>query len=286
MSRLTVNNWARLASWYFDKFPLQRGKGLLNKVFGRFLAVELPGGGRIRICCPMEYIQRILLSGAEYEPELTRFISTCLGPGNVFLDVGSNLGYYSILGAFKVGNTGQVHAFEPSPAQFRHLQLNKSINQLTNLKTNQTALADTSGDRSLYLTEGWNHGIHSLGKANGRTLPCKIKCTTLDAYVLANNLPTIDLMKVDVEGAELLVFQGGARTLEKSPPRIIIFEACEELTTSLGYSTTDMGDFLRQFGYKLFRLEEAGPLVQVIGSLKEEFSNIVAIHDTASHDNE
>src|SRR5579872_453438 len=89
--------FARFASWYFQRCSFQRGKGHLNRFFGRFLKVPIPGGASVRLTSPMEYVQAILLSGRIYEPQETCLLFSALKPGMIFFDVGANLGYYTLL---------------------------------------------------------------------------------------------------------------------------------------------------------------------------------------------
>ena len=81
------------------------------------------------------------------------------------VDIGANLGYFTLLASFLVGDTGCVHAFEPSHEQFKHLELDIGLNRVINVVLNNCAVAEGSGEREFFLMEGWNSGIHSLAKS-------------------------------------------------------------------------------------------------------------------------
>jgi len=273
---------ARLAAWYLRDCPIVRGRGLVNRLLGRFLEVQTLGDIRIRLINPLEYHQRVLLFGVPYEPEVTCFLTGVLKPGMVFIDVGANLGYYTLLGAKRVGPHGQVHSFEPAPLQFRHLTLNVETNQIANVVLNNCAVADRVGETQLFMSDGWNQGTHSLGMAQGNMRECRVKCTSLDEYVAEAGLCHVDVVKIDVEGAELLVCRGASRTLTLLKPPVIVFEACEKWTQALSHSTSHVKEFLEGCGYAIYRLEASSAPVRTRPSTVEIYANLVGIHTTAA----
>jgi FkbM family methyltransferase len=273
---------ARAAAWYLRDFPIARGRGLANRLLGKFLQVEVFDSIKLRLINPLEFHQKVLLFGeAVYEPLETNLFRNALKPGMVFFDVGANMGYYSLLASKRVAPNGSVHAFEPSPVQFNHLELNIGINRADNIVLNKCAVAESSGDRELFLSEGWNQGIHSLGKTSGQESSCRVPCVSIDDYIAGKGIESVDAIKVDVEGAELFVFKGAERVLGSSPPGLILFEACEEFAQSFGYSTCDVKQTVEQYGYALYRLEESSEPVRVSASSIERYANIVAIHSSA-----
>jgi FkbM family methyltransferase len=273
---------ARLATWYLRDFQVQRGKGAINRLLGKFLRITTREGVRLRLTNPLEYHQRTLLyDNAGYEPEVTSAILSVLQEGHTFFDVGANLGYYTLLASKKVGSSGRVHAFEPAPAQFEHLMLNARINRTANVVLNNIALAEARGERDMLLSLGWNQGTHSFGATEGPTRAYRVPCATIDEYVATNALERIDAMKVDVEGAELLVFRGAEKTLRSLAIPVIFFEACEHHTRALGHSTREVKSFLRQLGYDAFRLTSGSGLKHAAQDVEEGFANLVAIHTRA-----
>lgn len=272
-----------MAGWYFDSFPVQRGKGLVNRLLGKFLVVTVFDEIRLRLINPLEYLQHsLLLSDEGFEPEVSRVISRLLSPGMVVVDVGANLGLYTLLASMRVGPAGQVHSFEPAPVQFHHLSLNLRLNRVSNVVANNMALADHRGTRTLYLSTGWNQGTHSLGRAAESVSPCTVSCATLDDYADERGLHRIDLMKADVEGAELLVLSGARKTIDRLRPGLVLLEADEGYCRALGYSTRDVKAFLELFGYRLYRLLPDRPPELTTAESTEDHSNLAALHTRAS----
>jgi len=281
VKRVLETQLRKFARWYLRDFSFQRGKGAVNKLLGKFLRITTKEGTHIRLTNPLEYNQRLLLyDETSYEPEVTSAISSVLESGHTFFDVGANLGYYTLLASMKVGSDGSVHAFEPAPAQFKHLNLNMRVNRATNIILNNVALAETAGEREMLLSLGWNQGIHSFAATEGPATSTRVSCATLDEYVVANGIRRIDAMKLDVEGAELLILRGSVETLRSLAVPVIFFETCEHHARKFGYSTVEVKYFLRQLGYEIFRLISPSGL-EPAGDLLEEFANLVAIHSTS-----
>lgn len=272
----------RAAAWYLRDFPILRGKGVANRLLGRFLRVRIPGGSTLRLINPLEYHQKTLLFRREpYEVEETRLLMEVLRPGMVVLDVGANMGYYALIASEKVGPSGAVHAFEPAPEQFEHLSLNVRINGRENVFLNNCAVAEASGTRQLFLADGWNQGTHSLGPRASSTRVQSVPCVTIDEYVRQKGVERVDVVKVDVEGAELFVFLGARETIATMRPPLIVFEACEEHTRALDTTTREVKQLLSDLGYTLYRLEPSGTPAEISISSEEPFVNIAALHESA-----
>ncbi len=272
----------RAAAWYLRDFPICRGKGWINRLLGKFLKVEVFDGIKLRLINPLEFHQKILLFAEKvYEPQITRLLSYALGPGMVFFDVGANLGYHTLLASKRVGVSGKVHSFEPAPLQFNHLKLNIEINRADNVAANNCAVAESSGYRELFMSDGWNQGAHSLSKTDRQEHTWRVPCVSIDDYTYKTGVKKIDVMKVDVEGAELFVFKGAERVLTSSPPPLLVFEAGEGFTKAFGYSTSDVKQTVEQFGYTLYRIEDTPHPVRLSASSIETYVNVVAVHSKA-----
>ena len=282
-SRRKGGSLGALLSWYFDSFPIWRGKGLVNRLLGRFLVITVEDGIKLRLTNPLEFNQRRLLSGAtSYEPEVSAVITKAVLPGMVVADVGANLGFHSLLASKRVGRDGEVHSFEPSPAQFRHLTLNLRLNRAANVRANNLALADQAGVRTLFLSIGWNQGTHSLGETADSSVACPVACTTLDAYVRDRHLTRLDVVKADVEGAEPLMLAGATQTLKTLRPGLILVEADEGYCRALGTSTRELKACLQSHGYELYRLFPSKRPQPTNADFSEEHANLAALHVAAS----
>ncbi len=184
--------------------------------------------------------------GSPYEPDVTAHLFSVLAPGDVFVDVGANVGYFTVLAALKVGSAGRVIAFEPNPALLPRLRQHLAMNHLEDRVQIETcALSSQSADAvPFYISpDRQNDGLSSLLlrdvlRAGERV---EISTSTFDDWIDRARPSRIDLVKIDVECAEHEVVSGMRRTFEKMPPRSIV---CE---TSIG-SAADL--MLIEVGYQ------------------------------------
>lgn len=168
-------------------------------------------------------ISRRLREQGIWEPYETSLVLSLLRPGDVFVDVGANIGYFPVIAAGRVGPAGAVFAFEPDPRNFQLLQANLSLNSCGDKVTAVAAgLAAETGRGRLYLSPD-NAGDHQLfaDKAGRASLPVRL---FNGSDYLRPRLQRIDLLKVDVQGAEYAVMAGLLPLLAALPgaPRIII----------------------------------------------------------------
>jgi FkbM family methyltransferase len=148
-----------------------------------------------------------MTNGRHYEHETTLLLMENLQGGNFFVDVGANNGYYSLLASSLVGREGRVFSFEPNPSSFRRLLNNLSYNKVTNVTPFNLALSDAQEVVPLYLNR-FEDGQSSMVRSAKTSVP--VPTIRLDD-VVSGRLP--DLVKIDVEGAELKVLAGMANTL-------------------------------------------------------------------------
>ena len=159
-----------------------------------------------------------------YEPGVQQAMRDVLKKGHVFYDIGANAGYFSLLGATLVGPEGHVYAFEPLPQNGERLKKTMEENQVRNYTLVMQAVNDASGTRALYLGDGNQRRASLLPwKGEARTF---VDTITLDQFVRDDNWP--NLIKLDVEGAEIQVLQGGRRVLSDERAPIWIIEIHSE----------------------------------------------------------
>ncbi|HEY6328850.1 MAG TPA: FkbM family methyltransferase, partial [Blastocatellia bacterium] len=166
-----------------------------------------------------------------YEAELA-YLEQVLSPGKTFVDAGACYGIYTLAASKLVGPRGRVIAFEPSPEAFRVLRKNIGSNRLTNVFAYRLALAEKKGKASLYLHP--NVGCDSLGRDNSFTDHREeTAADSLDSVLRALSIKHVDVLKMDVQGAEELVLRGACGILQSCHP-LIIFEIFPEGATTLG----------------------------------------------------
>lgn len=215
---------------------------------------KLRNGMKIRVASN-DYVGGMILRRGYYEPETVALIQKLLPPGAVFLDVGAHVGQYTLVASQQVGAAGQVHSFEPDPETFRWLAGNVRLNRLRNVRVNQAALSDESGKKRFYFATPRDIGSNSLSRPlNDSGRSCDVVCTTMDEYVAANGIERVDLIKVDIEGAEYAMLVGAQHLLSRPNKPVIIAEFEEERQRSFGNSCAKLAGLLTNHGYHLFRL--------------------------------
>ena len=181
----------------------------------------------------------------------------------VFIDIGAHVGYYTLLAAKLVGPTGKVYAFEPAPGDHDTLLKNIELNDYMNITATNMALSDQNSTATIYFS-GLDTGRHSLYQHG---LPeqgsAVVETTTLDNYLESQGQPNIDLIKIDVEGAEVSVLDGMSQLLLRSPNLKLIIEFNPALLQSAGVPPLKLLDRLRSLGFQLSNIDDSMGLSQV-----------------------
>jgi len=177
-----------------------------------------------------------------------KLIGSLLQPGETMIDVGANIGFTAIEGALAVGPGGCVHAIEPHPAINRCLMENLMLNQLGDrVGVHAVALADPgSAGRTLPFSDDRRDDMNALLEP-GACSTLHVPITTLNE--LFPYLPRCDLLKIDVEGAELAVLRGGASLLART--RQVLVEAGAPNSLRHGSSVEDLLDHLESAGFEV-----------------------------------
>ena len=210
---------------------------------------RLGNGMRMRVFWT-DWVGMAICARGYHEPATVRVIEHFLRPGAVFVDVGANVGQYTLLAA---GLAAEVHSFEPDPLTFRLLRHNVLTNGLTNVRLNACALAEDCNPRVLYSGRADNSGGSSLGGPRGGVTSWAVACQHLDLYVHRSGIARVDLLKLDVEGAELSVLRGAKTVLSASSPHIVLEFGLENQGLC-----SELAGFLVGLGYRLFRVQERG----------------------------
>lgn len=248
------------------KTPYFRGKWRVTGfIFERWLLrsrkqqiVKLAKGMSINCKLWDEVQNAIWWNGPSYELKESRFLRRYLQPGMVFFDVGSNVGYYTLLAAPIVGQHGQVHAFEPVSEQHADLRANVERNQLQNVIPNRLIVSDRAGTMEINLGAEDNAGTASVEmvyRENRSTE--RVDCTTLDSYLHERGVKQVDVLKIDVEGHEPFVLRGMTETLRKLRPLLLV-EVRGEMLTELGSSRAALFAQITEHGYHAYALTRGG----------------------------
>ncbi len=191
------------------------------------------------------------------EMAVQAFLVENLHPGDVFYDVGANVGFFSLLGARLVGRGGQVLAFEPVPANADAARRNAALNGLDNVFVRGAALASTCGTADLILTRHPGGAtLAHVGSPPDASGALRVICKSIDALVEREDLAPPTLVKVDVEGAELDVLAGMERTARRLHPAIVC-EVDAATVEEAESKAAGVEAVLRGWGYAPYRLAES-----------------------------
>ena len=208
---------------------------------------------------PLETVTLYLfgLLGDYQKTRLNKFLIKNLPENTVFYDIGANSGFYSILVENIIENK-EIHAFEPVPATFRYLK--KNFFFYSNIFLNQIAIFNKEDEIDFYdATKTGYPGISSFDNSfinnifHSKLKKIKVKTTTLDKYCSFHSLPTF--IKIDVEGAESHVIEGGIKTLKKTNP-IIAMEVFNNNSSHLKAI-----EILYRLGYESYKINQDGELI-------------------------
>jgi FkbM family methyltransferase len=196
-----------------------------------------------------------LLIDGVYEPECLAFLGRTLGPGGVLVDVGANIGALSVPGARLVAPGGAVLAIEASSRLFRYLQHNTGA--CPGVRCVNRAAADVAGPLPFYEAPPEKFGMGSLGPQFDRP-PTMVTAARLDDLLAEACLDRVDVLKMDVEGAEGLVVAGATQLLSGPRPPLVLLEFCDWAEARFPAGVGDAQRRLRALGYQTWRLEEFG----------------------------
>lgn len=192
-----------------------------------------------------------ILNFGNYEHHDAYFIYKLVNNGDVIFDVGAHVGWYSLSFARKFPKS-KIYSFEPIKENYNYLIANMIVNGLGNVRPFDLALGNKNGSVKLYFSSE-NSVMASAKKLvkleKESILTCPMK--KLDDVMKNESIKRMDFLKCDVEGAELFVFEGGAKSIGKFTP-IIYIEMIERWTKKFKYSPNDIISFLRKFGYSCF----------------------------------
>jgi len=217
---------------------------------------KLPGGFYMLVR-PSEHIQQQLFWYGYYEKELGDLIKTSLKPGDVFLDMGANIGYFSLLAATKEP-TSKVFSFEPVINLFQKLEENISINHVKNITAFNIAVGEREEEKEIFISGSDNSGMSSFHQPeNYSGKKEKVKVVTIDGWFKTAGVSKVDLVKLDIEGSELAALRGMAGVLQNFKP-LIIAEINPETLGTFDLDPSAIFDYLNKLDYKAYHILKTG----------------------------
>lgn len=180
-------------------------------------------------------------------------------PGQVFYDVGANVGFFTLIGARLVGGMGHVYAFEPVPANAEAIRNNLTLNDFKQAEVIEKAVSYRNGSEELQITDfAGGSTLISAGKPSDVSATLQVQLVVLDDLVAEGKLKPPHIVKVDVEGAELNVLRGMANILQNAKP-IVVFEVDDAELTLARQKYDACVAFLAEQGYMVTQLDDSYP---------------------------
>ncbi len=188
---------------------------------GRDTVIQRGPGAGLRFNCDHGPISFVF---GTHEPGVQRAFELLARPGMTFYDVGANLGFYCVILARLVGASGRVIAFEPLPDNARWITHNATLNSFAQVEVRCEALGRAEGQAEFFVSEKsmWGRLVSTGGPPADTLRRITVTLSSLDALTNADTIPSPDLVKIDVEGAEVDVLNGAAETLRRFRPVLII----------------------------------------------------------------
>jgi len=232
--------------------------------------------------------EKVFLTG-EYDFGIIQRLSNILEPGCTIFDVGANIGFYSIALGRKLKNVSgsKIWAIEAVQSNFNRLTRMVELNELKDIISPvNIALGNMQGEVLFHMTD---EGKSSTGNAiwvkegipHSRQPHTKAYMTRLDDFTKENNINKCDLIKVDIEGAELDFILGGTNFINKTLP-LIFSEFNPDITKEFGYSFTDFSQLMKSYKYNLYRQQGLKNFVPIEKNLTR-LSNIIMIPQVKSN---
>jgi len=234
-----LKNENNLLRWIVSRFLFYTG-------IGRIFTVNC---GLYKICFFPSGLSLAKWLNPSYGNDDEYFLRRVLRPKDTVIDVGANIGTVSLASASLVGQQGRIIAFEPNPRIFNFLKKNVYLNRFNNVILHNCAVGDRQGEVcfSDQRCDDQNKIIPQGGQ--------KVPMTTLDEQLFSIQ-GGIKLLKVDVEGYEKFVFMGASKTLSRS--EYIYFEVYDPHFMPLGYTTGELLQMLKSYGFCFYQIDEGG----------------------------
>jgi FkbM family methyltransferase len=208
-----------------------------------------------------DWIQQNLYFLNEYEEKEIKFLEQYLKNGDVFIDIGANIGLFTLVASKIVGADGLVYAFEPMQNSFDSLSAHLQLNNSKNVIAEKLAVSNGKDFIELYIDANDKNSGMASSYINNYTLKECVLSTSIDDYLSQKGDVTITLIKIDIEGGEYLALKGMEQTLKKYKPALLI-EINPEIIERTPFTQNDIAAFLNKLGYRKYFIDNFGLPVQ------------------------
>ncbi|MBD2292363.1 FkbM family methyltransferase [Anabaena sphaerica FACHB-251] len=244
---------------------------LYKRLTQKYIDIQLVNNIKIRCHTDSRSAAAALYCGL-YDYHDMNFLLRYLRAEDSFLDIGANIGIYTLLAASIIKN-GTIYSFEALPKNYTRLEENIRINQLDQVKTYSLAISNLIGNIALNLAEGDSMPFIST-QSHEKTLT--VKTDTLNNILNNESLSKLTLAKIDIEGAELLALKGATSLLKKQLPHVWIMEI-NNAVSNFDYNKEDLVNFLQDYGYGLFQYNADNNQIIPITLEQQQGNNVLVI---------
>lgn len=265
-SLVSISKKSPWISVFTTPFFFEFGRVALDRNGPLFITHKLITGAKVSLDLA-EKTQRSIYSSAVYEKGLTQFVINTLKPGDVFIDVGANVGYFTLIAA-SLG--AKVISIEPYDENLALLRQNIHLNNFAGVKVLDTAIGDHEGTavlhinplnrggnslikRETYFTDSHSYSREEVGKMyRGEILEKEVPLTTLDSIMDQHSISSITIIKIDVEGFEEQVIEGMRKTLSSGISKHILCELSNKQTRD------GILELFAKAGYQYYSVDQNG----------------------------
>ncbi len=271
----------------WSRYYASRGRGLRERArVKRFESLTEPmvltWSDRLSLqILPGDHFSRAVYLSGTYEPNTLRVLRSLLRPGATCLDVGANAGIISLAASRWVGPQGRVYAFEPSGREFARLCDSLERSHATNVTPIRAALSSFHGSTSLRVAMASSGGLNTLGDAFPYDVEMdqieRVDVMTVDDFIEQNAVPTVSVVKLDVEGSEGNALSGASRLLARDRP-VLILEVFARTLQSTGWTVPQLEELITKAGYLIFDIDDRTGELRPVASLTGlDEQNVVAL---------
>jgi len=222
-----------------------------------YLTFKLQSGLKMHLYFDSRLSQEIYCGHFEWKER--QFLNDYLREGEIFVDIGANIGLFTLIASHKVGKNGQVYSFEPCSKTYQRLVKNIDLNEMSNAKCFQIALSDHTGQVEMNMSldgyDAWNSIVKPT--AGDSFTVETVRTVKWDEFAHEHNLMgRVTMMKIDVEGWESHVLSGGRECFERTDAPVLQIEFTDEASQSAGTSCQALYHQLEELGYQMFIYNE------------------------------
>jgi FkbM family methyltransferase len=256
--------------------------------------IDVPGVGPSKMFLHRHdtVITPAILTEGLWEPNETFWFTRMVREGDVVVDVGANVGWFTVLAAQLVGESGHVYAFEPVPENFAILEKNVRVNGFRNVTLVKKAVSNENGTLEFFIQEN-NPGGHSVWQKSTAKSAIDVEAVSLDSY-FAGRLDQIDFVKLDTQGAEGAILNGMTGVIDANDDLVMSIEYWPYGLAGFGYDSDDVLKLLSESRFRFFNLGPGpGKVFRKLPELtvpdlqyrypknKGRFTNLLVVRDAA-----